>query len=154
MSVARLRDRVPSAEVVGSYSLKEHDLRFHKSSKDGSGKCDAYFTGAETDRVYGVLFKISVSEKRTLDRAEGLGYGYKEQEVSVYSENGQICKALTYLATNIDEKLAPYTWYKQHVLVGAKEAFLPQWYIEKIERVSAIDDEDKDRDSEQRAIHS
>jgi gamma-glutamylcyclotransferase len=44
MSLSRLRERVPSAEAVGCFSLNGHDLRFHKLSKDGSGKCDAFFT--------------------------------------------------------------------------------------------------------------
>ncbi len=71
MSIARLRERVPSAVSFGCHALKEHDLRFHKSSKDGSGKCNAFFTGNDDDTILGVLFEIKSSEMSALDRAEG-----------------------------------------------------------------------------------
>ena len=34
-------------------------------------------------------------------------------------------------------RLKPYTWYKKHVLVGAKEARLPPVYIKIIEEIKA-----------------
>jgi len=72
MSVSRLRKRVPSASPLGCHILKKHDLRFHKKSKDGSGKCDAYETSNDKDIVYGALFGIDPNEKPALDAAEGL----------------------------------------------------------------------------------
>lgn len=126
MSTSRLRERVPSAEALGCYALDEHDLRFHKSSKDGSGKCDAYFTSDPKDVIYGVLFKINPAEKSALDRVEGLGHGYDVKEITVTAHDGTRVTATTYVATQIDMKLKPYSWYVNHVLVGAKEAVLPE----------------------------
>lgn len=84
MSLPRLRERVPSAELIGVSTLAEHSLRFHKvSKKDGSGKCDALFTKDSNDYIVGALFEISESEKEALDRAEGLGYGYQDKKVVV-----------------------------------------------------------------------
>lgn len=155
MSLSRLRERVPSAEAVGCFVLAGHDLRFHKSSKDGSGKCDAYFTSDSEDIIYGVLFKIDPNEKSALDKAEGLGYGYAEKEVTVRAHDDSSIVATTYIATNIDENLKPYSWYVNHVLVGAAEASLPSGYIEaKINSVNAVEDSDRERDAKQRAIHS
>ena len=155
MSIARLKERVPSASPLGCYILKEHNLKFHKSSKDGSGKCDAFFTGNDDDSIFGALFEIDPSEKSALDRAEGLGYGYDEKEVTVIAEDGTLSKATTYIATNICKDLKPYSWYVNHVLVGAKETRLPNSYIQcKIVAVDSIEDTDKERDAEQRAIHS
>lgn len=155
MSLSRLRERVPSAEPVGCFALNGHDLRFHKPSKDGSGKCDAFFTSDTSNVTYGVLFKIAPSEKSALDKAEGLGYGYDEQEVTVTAHDGSSKMATTYVATNIDENLKPYSWYVNHVLIGAREASLPSVYIEaKITSVKAVEDSDKERDAKQRAIHS
>ena len=37
--------------------------------RDGSGKCDAFRTGAATDAVHGVLFEISSFELEKLDGA-------------------------------------------------------------------------------------
>ncbi|CAG9298406.1 gamma-glutamylcyclotransferase family protein [Celerinatantimonas diazotrophica] len=155
MSLSRLRERVPSAETIGYFTLSHHDLRFHKSSKDGSGKCDAFFTADSESVMYGVLFKIDPAQKPALDRAEGLGYGYEEKEVTVTADDGTPITAITYVATKIDETLKPYSWYVNHVLIGAHEASLPQDYIDiKIRSVEVIEDSDKERDAKQRAIYS
>ena len=37
MSIARLSERAPSAEVIGVARLRSHVLRFHKVGTDGSG---------------------------------------------------------------------------------------------------------------------
>ncbi|WDF99860.1 gamma-glutamylcyclotransferase [Pectobacterium carotovorum subsp. carotovorum] len=158
MSIFRLKARVPSADPLGCYSLKEHDLRFHKlSRKDHSGKGDAYFTANASDVIYGVLFKINPAEKSRLDAFEGLGKGYEEKTVDVIDQNGSVIKAITYVASNsgIDTTLKPYSWYMNHVLIGAKEASLPVEYIEnKISSVEAIEDPDRERDTSERAIYN
>ena len=154
MSLARLKGRTPSAVALGCHMLKEHDLRFHKSGKDGSGKCDACFTSNVGDAIYGVLFKIDPAEKPALDKAEGLGYGYDEKEVSVIAQGGATTNATMYVATKICENLKPYTWYVNHVLVGAMEASLPDSYITtKIASVETVEDRDRERDESERAIH-
>jgi len=154
MSIARLKARVPSAMPLGCYSIKERDLRFHKSSKDGSGKCDAFFTGNGEDVIFGALFEMNPSEKAILDRAEGLGFGYDEKEITVISEEGIRFKAITYFATDIKPNLKPYSWYLNHVFIGATETSLPNDYIQTKITVESIEDNDKERDAEQRAIHS
>lgn len=155
MSVSRLRERVPSALSLGCHSLKEHDLRFHKASIDGSGKCDAYFTSNAADIIYGALFKIDPTEKSALDKAEGLGYGYEVKEVLVSMMDGSLIRATTYVATKTDETLKPYSWYLNHVLIGARETSLPFDYIQrKMNSVEAIEDQDRQRDVTQRAIHN
>ena len=70
--------RVPSARWVGAYRLALHALRFHKAGVDGSGKCDAAFTGEGDDVVEGVVFELDLSEIPALDQAEGLGYAYEK----------------------------------------------------------------------------
>lgn len=155
MSIARLRERVPSAVALGCYTLKEHDLRFHKSGSDGSAKCDAFHTGDRDDVVFGALFEIKASEKPALDKAEGLGYGYDQKDVTVLTVNGSSLESLTYIATKTDESLKPYSWYVNHVLVGAHETSIPENYIQsKISSVESIQDTNKERDAKQRAMHS
>ena len=153
MSLSCLRARVPSAQRIGSFTLIEHDLRFHKISKDGSGKCDAFYTGNPDNYVQGVLWEIDPGEKGALDRAEGLGYGYDEKNVKVLNGSGEGLDATTYYAIKIDNALKPYCWYKNHVLVGAQESSLPESYIQEIEAVECVEDPDEQRDAEQRAIH-
>lgn len=154
MSIARLRERTPSAVSLGRHHLREYDLRFHKSGADQSAKCDALHTGRVSDVVMGVLFEIDPAEKVSLDLAEGLGHGYDEKPVVVTSAVGASVKATTYVATHIDDRLAPYAWYVNHVLVGALEALLPEDYIDRrIRAIAAIEDACRARDARERAIH-
>ncbi|WP_024955934.1 gamma-glutamylcyclotransferase [Sulfurospirillum arcachonense] len=155
MSVSRLQERVPSAIHLGCYSLKEHDLRFHKFGQDESAKCDAYFTANSLDIIYGALFKINPKEKPSLDKAEGLGHGYEIKEVTITATDGSLIQAMTYIASHIDETIKPFSWYMNHVLIGAQETSLPSEYIQsKMHSIETIEDENKKRDKQQRAIHS
>ena len=152
--VARLRERVPSAEAIGVYTLPKHDLRFHKrSDKDGSAKCDAFATDDENDFVIGRVFNIAQNEESKLDKAEGLGNGYDKKNVRVFDDTGNFVDAFTYCATDIDKTLRPYTWYKKHVVAGAKEGSLPDAYIKKIETVAADKDINRSREKRELSLH-
>lgn len=154
MSIARLTARAPRSVPLGCHRLNEHDLRFHKAGADGSGKCDAFFTGIVDHGVYGVLYDLDTRDKPALDRVEGLGYGYDEKRVTVLSAGGSPVEALTYVATRIDRTLKPFTWYVSHVLIGSREASLPPEYVHcKISSVASVEDADRLRDASQRAIH-
>jgi gamma-glutamylcyclotransferase (GGCT)/AIG2-like uncharacterized protein YtfP len=151
MSSMRLKARVPSAAVIGTGVLRGHRLVFHKVSNDGSGKCDV--TESESDDVMGVLYEINEIEKLALDRVEGLNHGYDEKAVNVQLASGEVVSAVTYFATNTDPGLRPYTWYKRHVLEGAREAKLPSDYTSEIEKISAIEDSDKLREASELAVY-
>lgn len=151
MSSARLRARVPSARVVGRGVLRGHQLLWHKVSIDGSGKCDAAASTAPDAAVHGVVYAIDQSEKAALDRAEGLGKGYGQQQVIV-EVDGAPFNATMYCATNKDPALKPYSWYKSHVLAGAREHALPPEYIAALESVDAQQDADVSRHETQMAL--
>ena len=153
MSLARLSARVPSAKRLGTYTLWQHTLKFHKLSHDGSGKCDAYYTGSLQDKVLGALFDICESEKPYLDKVEGLGIGYNEKTVLVEDEFGNKQQATTYYAICIDSDSIPYCWYKNHVLVGARESALPPSYVALIEDVTFVADKDIARVTKENLIH-
>ena len=139
MSTARLRERTPSAQALGTGRLPRHALRWHKLGRDGSGKCDALFTGDQADTVWGVLFDVAWAEKPRLDAAEGLGIGYFDIEVQVATATGTV-HARTYQAwpDKIDTALRPFDWYKEHVLRGAHEHGLPVAYVAGIERIETV----------------
>jgi len=153
MSVKRLTHRVPSARVHAVGNLTHHQLHFHKSSRDGSAKCNVALSDDPRDCVIGVVFTIKASEKIILDRIEGLGCGYKVKTVSVALMTGEVVDAFIYIADDIDERLLPYHWYKEHVLTGAKENELPDHYVEQIEAVVSIDDPDQARHDLELAIY-
>lgn len=139
MSSCRLRHRVSSARFYSVATLAGHRLLFHKAGKDGSGKCATQHTGNPLDIVYGVLWHIAEHEKAVLDRIEGLGRGYERGQVAVQCGTDSLVSFL-YAATHIDSTLKPYHWYKEHVLVGARENRLPPEYVRTIEAVEAIED--------------
>ena len=146
MLTTRLRDpkRCPSATPIGVAELEGCELRWHKRSTDGSGKCDIVAGASAEARVFGVLYQIATSEKQALDKAEGLGKGYKEIDVEVVC-NGRAVAAKAYQGTNIDATLKPYTWYRAFVVAGAKEHGLPREYIDRLARVAANEDTDRVR---------
>ena len=146
----RLRERVPSAEPLGVVTLSGWTLRFHKRSEDGSGKCNLVHTGQKGERAYGVVYRILAREKVRLDRAEGLGLGYREHSL----ELPEFGRAFLYLATDshIDETLRPYDWYKAFVLAGAEHHGLPADYRRAIEAVPHQPDPDPQRTLAARSI--
>ncbi len=156
MSTARLRARMPSCEPLGLATLPGHELRFHKRSKDKSGKCNAFATDA-AQGVVGVLFRFDPTERHVLDKAEGVGNGYEHATVTVINDGGRRRKVLTYLACPdaIDDFLAPYSWYKDFVLAGCAEHGLPADYVANfVQAITAVEDPDKARDAKERGTLS
>lgn len=153
MLTVRLRDRVPSAVAISTGCVAGHLLRWHKQSRDGSGKCDAEFTGRNEDSVWGVLFEIDAAQKSVLDRAEGVGNGYIETHVNVVTDRG-VVPAVAYVANAIDPLLRPYDWYKAFVLAGAREHGLPQEYIQTLEDFLSVPDPDVTRAAKNQSLLS
>ena len=144
MLTARLRERVASARPLGVARLRGHVLVWNKRGRDGSGKCSVIASGRDEDLVWGVLFELEDREKSALDRVEGLGCGYDEGTVEVMC-NGVTVQALTYLATDTDDSLRPYDWYKELVVAGAREHRLTHEYIALLESAESIPDSDRER---------
>lgn len=144
MCTNRLRERTPSAQPVGIGSVRAHQLRWHKKSYDGSGKCDIFSTGDHDHWVHGVLFEISRLEKDLLDAVEGLHQGYEEKTVEVLTASGAI-PAVTYYATVIDDAVRPYEWYKRFVVEGAIEYGLPDYYVQELQLIEILTDPDTER---------
>ncbi|HHA2520515.1 TPA: gamma-glutamylcyclotransferase family protein [Stenotrophomonas maltophilia] len=142
MLSSRLRERCPSARPIGMAELPDHELRWHKRSKDNSGKCDV--VACPGKHIIGVLYRIEDTDKTALDRAEGLGQGYEAIEAHVL-HNGNNVLAKAYQATAIDESLTPYGWYKALVIAGAQEHGLPNDYVEQLKLVASTDDPDRTR---------
>lgn len=153
MSAKRLHGRIGHCIKLGACRLDAFDLRFHKvSKKDNSGKCDAYYTGQGSDRVWGVLYEVNSSQKVRLDRIEGLGYGYEERSLKVHL-GSEMVDAVTYVATNIDASLLPFSWYLRHVIEGAREGSLPDQYQEKLSGYLSIEDPDSEREKLELSIY-
>lgn len=159
MSLARLQERVCRVRILGTGMLRGYLLKFHKKGMDGSAKCDAFYTGNPDHYVLGRVFAINEQQKILLDRVEGLGKGYCEKMVEILP----VCslsapvqgrqKASIYYATDIDESLKPFSWYKNHVLQGGREAGFDCDYMRLIEQTAAIEDPDLSREAQQTAVY-
>lgn len=137
MSTSRLRDRCPSVRPLGAATLPGYVLKWHKRSKDGSGKCDIVQSAKDEAIVHGVLYEIPDYEKSKLDSAEGLGFGYEQVEIEVLRD-GRAVRAVAYVATNVDPTLKPFDWYHAHVVDGALEHGLSVKYIAALRSVETI----------------
>jgi gamma-glutamylcyclotransferase (GGCT)/AIG2-like uncharacterized protein YtfP len=153
MSLRRLQARVPSAQKLCRAKLPFHQLRFHKQSHhDGSAKCDAFFTGALTDNVEGVVYLFDEAEQPQLDSVEGVSHGYEIKQVSLVTLDGELV-AYTYIATDINNTLRPFDWYMHHVLVGAKENQLPRHYVDEILAIPVMEDTNESRRQRELALY-
>lgn len=147
LHLARMRARVPSARVVGVGRVPGFRLSFRKAGRDGSAKCDLEPAPGAT--VWGALYRFAAAHQPALDAAEGPGY-YIER-VTVATEAGSV-EAFTYRARPdwISEAAAPYDWYRDLVIVGARAHEIPDMYVAAIAGIDAIPDPDPDRAADNR----
>jgi gamma-glutamylcyclotransferase len=138
MLSTRLIARAPSARAAGLGSVAGMSLQFHKTSTDGSGKCDMVI-GQSGDSVVGVIFLLDERELSKLDVAEGIGHGYERSSISVLT-NGTLVDCLTYVATKTDPSLLPYDWYWRLVLAGLLEHGAPAEYLGRVRAVQTQPD--------------
>jgi gamma-glutamylcyclotransferase len=153
MSVKRIAARVPSVAKIGRATLEGHSLVFHKKSIDGSAKCDAIATDGEQDCVHGVLYSLDEAELPLLDKAEGCGQGYIRKSIELQLATGGRATAECYFATHVEKGLHPFGWYLEHVLYGAREAGLPQDYLDWLASIRTDQDPNKERHADQLSIY-
>ena len=140
MPKAVIERRVGPCERIGVANITGYTLRFHKQSYiDHTGKCDAYYTGDSTDRVWGAIYRFSEDQIAAMDELEGPGY----RRATVKAMMGErVFEADLYLAKPeaVNPGLLPFDSYKACVLAGARELELPEEYICAIEAVSSVPD--------------
>lgn len=142
MFTYRLEKRVGRVEIIGIGKLPKHSLQFNKVSIDGSLK--ANISSNDKEDVFGIIFKIDPNKKEELDKAEGLGKGYVEQEIEVeIIQSQEKINAFTYVADTIDNSGVnmPYDWYLELITIGAEEHKLPSDYSDKLKTIPTKNDE-------------
>jgi len=142
----RLAERAPSVCLVDVCQLPGYKIRFHKRSRDGSGKCNAFFTGRPRDRLFGAVYEIGAADKETLDRHEGLGQGYEIKTLKA-EVSGMEREVFMYVAEEdyINDSLRPYSWYKEYVSLGARRHAFPIDYLNQIESIESVEDMEQSR---------
>ena len=108
--------------------IKGYKLEFNKKSIDGSSK--ANITKFADEIVWGICYVLDVDGFENLKEYEK---GYKELEITVYSENQEILfTAKTFISDKICAEL-PIKEYLNIIIGGAKQHELPQDHIQKLE---------------------
>ena len=104
---------------------------------------------------FGVLFEIDSSQEERLDQCEGLHGGYLKKACNVQVGEGQCMPAFTYYAhpKHVADNLRPYTWYLNHVIIGAEEASLPETYVREVRSTESIKDADQEREKRERKLY-
>jgi gamma-glutamylcyclotransferase len=152
MCSARFRDYGVTPEGPGRAArLRGYRLAFNKwSKKHRSGKANVEPHPA--GEVWGVVYAIPDHELQALD--DGEGPGYTRTSMSVSTPDGESLEAWVYSATDDARRddARPFTWYKDFLVIGAKEHGLPGAYIAGLEAVMADDDPDRARDAERREL--
>jgi len=143
----RLQARVPSAQLLACVSVTNWQLVFHKRGQDGSGKCS--ISPAEQS-VYFAVYEMEAVHKPALDKIEGLNKGYELTTVAIPGYGD--CFAYIASHTHTDERLKPFTWYKELVLAGVSYHRLPAAYCQIVESVAAVIDEDTVRHEQNMAL--
>ena len=149
----RLMKRVASAELIGVATHLNHRLTFHKKSKDGSSKCNMFYSGSESDLFYGAIYKLKQEHKNELDGFEGKGYGYIDNLITL-NHDGVEYTCFTYLAqqSHIVDNVKPYHWYKKLVVLGAHYLDFPAPYVASIEAVESMEDPNPERRKEKELL--
>lgn len=150
----RFRERIPSCRLLTCATLPYYAFEIHKRGMDGSAKCNAHFTGVQTDHVLGVIYLIHAADKESLDHFEDEGRGYSWAELEVVS-NGTVDRVYTYLATErfIEASLKPFDWYKDLVLLGMQYHRYPMDYMSKVKGFQALPDPDRERALRHRCLN-
>lgn len=145
----RLQRRTPSARLVGTVRLAGWALRFNKRSVDGSAKCNVVAAAADA-AVHCAVFAIDGHHLPALDQAEGAGYAVRRLRIPEYG------RVFIYVARPhyVDERLAPYRWYRDLVVAGARYHGFPHGYVEALAAVAATADPDAARARRQRCLVS
>jgi len=137
---------IPSAQPLGVVKIIGYKLYFHhRCITDPSGKCNIVPVKDNTCEVYGVLYEIPTEDRYLLDESEGLGDRVQEITLTVFpvDPNKETKEsAFTYVAQKdtVFEDLVPFTWYKEMVIIGAREHHIPHHYIHHLEQIASAQD--------------
>lgn len=144
MLTTRMRERCPSAIPMGR-AAPGYGLTFDKVGRDGSGKATIGLASSD-ERVEGVLFNIREADLPALDKAEG-GYVRHDRFPVLPEGSSAPLAAVTYIAPpqNCRDGLCPFDWYLELIRAGLRENGFPEEYANRLSRIRAIEDGDRDR---------
>lgn len=136
ISEIRLKLRVKNFTKLGIKILNDYKIEFSKVSKDGSGK--STIVKSVGSSVCGVLYDINQEDIKTLDKIEGLNYGYDKFYIEDF---------FTYIANekNKSQNLKPFDWYLFLILDGMISNNFSDYYLNNIAIIETQIDSNTER---------
>lgn len=140
-------DRCPSARYHAAAYIDDLEIEFSKESReDGSGK--ATLVPSHGHRLYGVVYKVELSELETLNRVES-GYDLKNDFKVFLLDMDTPLTVKTYIAPEQSRKpgLKPFDWYLALIVAGAIEHGFPQAEISAYQNMEFRTDKEEENKS-------
>jgi gamma-glutamylcyclotransferase (GGCT)/AIG2-like uncharacterized protein YtfP len=128
-----------------NFSKREHAilegwrLEFNKVSSKNPKEGYANIVKNENSVVEGILYEISDSDLKTLDKYEGYSSHYGRIKIIVKMDNGEKVEAITYIAKpdKVKDGLKPSREYLDHLLKGCD--LLSEEYCKKLRKWETLD---------------
>jgi len=118
--------RCPNAKLVGRASLADHSFLINERGV-------ASVAVAPNRVVHGLLWTISRTDEKALDRYEGVADGlYRKEVLQIKQKSGGAVDALVYIASSSNPGV-PRTGYMKRIKRTAIEHGLPDDYIAELQ---------------------
>ncbi len=129
----QLLDEIESTRFVGTSELIGWTLRFNAVGADRSGKCTLEPSAAS---VHVAVYEIAAPDVRVLEKL--IGSAHQPMQVDLGAQG----QGVTYVAPRSGRDVAPFDWYRELVLMGARYHRFPQTYLDRIENQRTQSDPD------------
>jgi hypothetical protein len=147
MDVDKFATIVPSAKKIGIAKLPGYNFIFNRTDDDQSSKANILHSDDPNDAVWGVLIKLDDKEWPNFYDTGTYSIDFKLETVNCIDANDKIYTARAFVAEPhaVNTHLLPYDWHHKKVVRLAKNAGLPEDYINKICLMPFKIDPDGDR---------
>jgi gamma-glutamylcyclotransferase (GGCT)/AIG2-like uncharacterized protein YtfP len=133
----RLENRIKRKIRGERAELKDYQLHFSKDNTQTDSYADIIEKPGEI--VYGILYKLTTTEIKMLDKFEGIGVkgdeSYERKVVKVLS-NGKLYAAFAYIMPIKRNFEQPKDEYLEYIIKGFKEHGFNQTIIDKVKAIA------------------
>ncbi|MBI4188328.1 MAG: gamma-glutamylcyclotransferase [Chloroflexi bacterium] len=120
LNLKQMRERCPDNKPVFKATLPNYKLAFLGWSRQWRGGM-ATIRHFQGEKVPGAIYDISGQCLQRLDKYEGYPENYDHLNVTVFNEDGEPVKAITYIRTRQSEETPPSAQYLAVIQQGYKD---------------------------------
>jgi cation transport regulator ChaC len=127
----------PKWKLLGTACLENYQLVFNYYSSGRNGGA-ANLMESHNSKVYGLLFEMNESDRRTIREKEGFPNYYEEITVTVKHRDNSISDVITYKVVKDKEKIEhqkPTKYYMGLILKNARNNKFPDEYTRYLESI-------------------